>query len=165
MLITTLGYEGLDTETFFQILANHHVQTLVDIRELPLSRKRGFSKSALGENANAFGLKYVHIPELGAPRTARHEYRDSDDWAKFSRIYKKHLSLQTESLDKLSAMMKSDICCLVCFEADHFYCHRHYVADALLEKFNGKLKIIHLAASKTTAASWLRPLAGTASPR
>jgi uncharacterized protein (DUF488 family) len=69
MLITTLGYEGLDTETFFQILANNHVQTLVDIRELPLSRKRGFSKSALGENASAFGLKYVHIPSSSLPKT------------------------------------------------------------------------------------------------
>jgi len=42
----TLGYEGLTIEAFIARLQAAQVKTVVDVRELPLSRKKGFSKSA-----------------------------------------------------------------------------------------------------------------------
>ena len=47
MKLMTVGYEGLRVEEFFDLLVMHGVETLVDIRENPISRKRGFSKNAL----------------------------------------------------------------------------------------------------------------------
>ena len=43
----TIGYEGLSLPRFITILQNYHIHTLVDVRELPLSRKPGFSNGKI----------------------------------------------------------------------------------------------------------------------
>lgn len=35
MTVFTIGYEGLDVQSFVSLLIKHHVRTVVDIRELP----------------------------------------------------------------------------------------------------------------------------------
>jgi len=42
--VFTLGYEGLTIEAFITRLQAAQVKTVVDVRELPLSRKEGGSK-------------------------------------------------------------------------------------------------------------------------
>jgi len=56
--IYTVGYEGLALEEFLQRLQSAKVQIVVDIRDVPLSRKHGFSKTALAAAIGAAGLKY-----------------------------------------------------------------------------------------------------------
>jgi len=55
----TVGYEGLTLEAFIQRLQSSSIQTLVDVRELPLSRKRGFSKRALAESLASHGIMHI----------------------------------------------------------------------------------------------------------
>lgn len=160
MLLTTIGYEGLDVNTFFDILQQNKIETLVDIRELPLSRKRGFSKSALINNAEIAGINYVHISELGAPRNVRHEYRDDEDWQRFSERYKAYLHTQQEPLDQLAELVSRCTCCLMCFEADYRKCHRSYVTNALWVKFDGELQVNHLGQVRTMVPVWHSSLAG-----
>jgi len=160
MLLTTIGYEGLDIQTFFTILQQNEVTTLVDVRELALSRKPGFSKSVLSQNAQLAEIKYIHIPELGAPRIVRHEYREDEDCQRFTERYKAYLKTQKEPLDKLADLVTRESCCLMCFEADFHKCHRRYVASALFARFDGELQINHLVGSKTLIPAWPQPLAG-----
>lgn len=47
MIVYTSGYEGKTIDGFVRQLKEHGIALLVDIRELPLSRKPGFSKSAI----------------------------------------------------------------------------------------------------------------------
>ncbi len=162
MGLATIGYEGLDVETFFGILIGSSIQTVIDIRELPISRKRGFSKTALSTHAASFGLRYVHLPVLGAPRDIRHEYRDDDDWEKFSTRYLAHLKQQGPEIERLVELVQGEECCLLCFEANHLRCHRRYVAGALYAKTGGELKINHLAAREIAPSAWLRPSVGIA---
>jgi len=56
MTVFTIGYEGLDIDAFMSLLAEHGIDTVVDVRELPLSRKPGFSKKALANILNISGL-------------------------------------------------------------------------------------------------------------
>ena len=42
MTIYTLGYEGLDSHSFTATLLTEGIQTVVDVREVPISRKPGF---------------------------------------------------------------------------------------------------------------------------
>ena len=76
MSVFTVGYEGLDIDTFVELLAKHNIDTVVDISELPLSRKCGFSKKALGSALLLHGHEYVHMAALGCPKPVRNEYRD-----------------------------------------------------------------------------------------
>ena len=71
----TLGYEGLTIEAFIARLQAAQVKTVVDVRELPLSRKKGFSKSAFCAALSAHGIAYLHAPALGCPKPIRNQYK------------------------------------------------------------------------------------------
>jgi uncharacterized protein (DUF488 family) len=125
------------------------VTLLVDIRELPISRKPGFNKAALETMAGKRGMKYVHVVELGCPRDIRHEYRADGDWARYTKRFKSHLDDQTEALDKLAAWMRDEHCCLLCYEEDFNFCHRSIVAAKVASLANHDLKINHLTGPMT----------------
>jgi uncharacterized protein (DUF488 family) len=44
MIVFTIGYEWLSIGRFLSLLAEHGIDTIVDVREYPVSRKLGFSK-------------------------------------------------------------------------------------------------------------------------
>ena len=44
----TIGYEGRALDELIAILAANRIERVIDVRELPLSRRRGFSKTPLG---------------------------------------------------------------------------------------------------------------------
>ncbi len=63
----TIGYEGRAVEDFIEDLRFADVEVLVDVRELPHSRRPGFSKSKLSEHVSRAGLEYLHLRSLGSP--------------------------------------------------------------------------------------------------
>jgi uncharacterized protein (DUF488 family) len=76
------------------LLSQHGIETVVDIRELPLSRKRGFSKNALATALYLAGLGYIYLRALGCPKPVRDRYRiDADLWASFARADKSSRAL------------------------------------------------------------------------
>ncbi|WP_075064568.1 DUF488 domain-containing protein [Ornatilinea apprima] len=157
MVLATIGYEGLNIEEFFEILKTNGIETLVDIRELPLSRKPGFSKKSLSERAKAHQIKYLHLSSLGCPKEIRHDYRKDNDWIKYSKRFLAYLRTQSEEIRKLIGLVRLEKCCLLCFEADYHYCHRRYVADEVLFNCDYELDINHLGMVKTEPVAWLRP--------
>lgn len=130
-VIYTIGYEGLTPGEFLDILNAHDIQILIDVRELPLSRKPGFSKRALSELVEEAGLQYIHIQSLGAPRTVRHALRETSDWESYCFGYKNHLSQQEQYLDLLVELSRESRVCLMCFEADYSTCHRSLITERL----------------------------------
>jgi len=145
MQLLTIGYEGLNGSEFFNLLNDAGVEVLVDVRELPLSRKVPFSKNALSRQAELHGLQYRHIQALGCPRPIRNEYRESKDWDWYSTHFLQYLSTQVNALEELKALSSVQRCCLMCYEADANFCHRLYVAQAV-EALNGDgMPAIHLS--------------------
>lgn len=126
----TLGYEGLVLDEFIRRLEEAGVQTVVDVRELPLSRKRGFSKKAFGEALAQAGIAYIHMPALGCPRDVRDAYRADGDWNAYLRRFRAYLKGQGEAVRALAVLSRKTVACLVCFESDFTRCHRSLVADA-----------------------------------
>ena len=129
----TFGYEGQDIEAFIARLQQVGVRTIVDVRELPLSRKKGFSKTALSERLKVAGIAYKHEPALGCPKDIRNRYRDDKDWARYTRSFLSYLKTQREPVRALAKLAKAQAACLICFEADYDTCHRTFVARAANE--------------------------------
>ena len=142
--LMTIGYEALSRAEFFGTLERCRVTMLVDIRELPISRKPGFGKAALEAAVVRRGLKYEHVVELGCPRDVRHDYRADGDWARYTKRFKAHLEGQTEALEKLAGWMKEERCCLLCYEEDFNFCHRSFVAEKVATLVDDDVKINHL---------------------
>ena len=133
MTVFTIGYEGLDIDTFILLLAEHNIETVVDIRELPLSRKPGFSKKALTDVLNRSGFEYVHMADLGCPKLVRDRYREDGSWNRYAARFLKHLKTQRSAIYNLSGLVRRSNCALLCFEADFSFCHRSMVAAAVRE--------------------------------
>jgi hypothetical protein len=144
MKLMTIGYQGLQSKQFFDVLLSNKVETIVDLRELPLSRKLGFSKSALETSAKRHKLNYIHFPALGSPRTIRHDYRDDANWTRFSHRYLAYLDTQNEALQELAELVQNERCCLLCFESDPNFCHRSFVVQRVVKLASSPLTIANL---------------------
>jgi uncharacterized protein (DUF488 family) len=126
------GYELESADQFLKKLEKYKVSRLVDIRELPLSRKKGFSKNALRENLREHGIAYTHLRSLGSPRKIRKELHDGEiDYAVFFKAYRNHLHHNHDAMTSLVATMTGEVIALMCYEVQSELCHRSIVADEL----------------------------------
>ncbi len=145
MKIYTVGYEGLDIDSFLSLLAENDIETVVDVREMPLSRKPGFSKKSLEAVLNLSGREYVHMVALGCPKPVRDRYRADGNWKRYTEGFLKYLATQDDAVAELAALAATTNCALLCYEADHNFCHRSMVADAVKQQFRARIQ--HLQAS------------------
>lgn len=140
----TIGYEGLSLERLIAVLKENCVHTLVDVRELPLSRKPGFSKTRLSEALKLADIHYVSLKALGSPRPLRHEFRETGDWSSFSSRFLEYLQGQVDVVEELAGQAHDETVCLMCFERDHTVCHRGLVAEVTAEVASDDLRVQHL---------------------
>ncbi|MEM6383035.1 MAG: DUF488 domain-containing protein [Pseudomonadota bacterium] len=142
-IVYTIGYEGTDIERFIRSLKLVGIKRLADVRAVPISRKKGFSKNKLRERLEMEGIEYVHLSSLGDPKPGR-EAAKRGDYALFEEIYGAHIQTieAQEELDELRGQVATDPTCLLCFEREARYCHRSIVADHLVA--TGDLQILNL---------------------
>lgn len=140
----TLGYEGQNIDVFISELKKNRIDTLVDIRELPLSRKKGFSKKALVNKLEEENIRYVHFKNLGSPSEIRKKVREDKNYKSFFSKFSEYLSNQGECLKAVLELTEFQNCCLLCFEKDPEICHRMIVAKEILNMDRKGLTIEHL---------------------
>lgn len=133
----SIGYEGADLDRFVATLKQANVDVLLDVREIPISRRKGFSKSALREALETAGIAYRHEKQLGSPKTIRHRLREDKNYSRFFRDFDKHLDKQIDLLETLARELKGNVA-LMCYEKDHSVCHRTPVIEALADMLNKK---------------------------
>jgi uncharacterized protein (DUF488 family) len=143
--VFTTSYEGRSLEDFLADLRARGVRLVADVREAPISRKRGFSKSALADALARTGIAYRHIRALGCPKPVRDAYREDGDWVRYTKSYMKHLREQRPAVEELVSLTDAEPTALLCYEADFNRCHRTYVARAVAER-SGAL-VCHITAS------------------
>lgn len=131
--VFTIGYEGTDIERFMATLHAVRIAALVDVRAIAISRKKGFSKTALRTRLNAEGIAYHHLNELGDPKPGRDAAR-AGRLGEFRQIYNNHLrSADAQaSLKKLAELALAQSVCLLCFERDPTHCHRSIITAHLI---------------------------------
>ena len=149
MNLFTFGYEGLSVDVFIRRLKAAGVRRVVDVRQLPLSRKPGFSKNALAAELAKAKIVYEHVAALGCPRPIRDRYKETADWAVYTKAYGAYLATQKDVVAGLARVAKRETVCLVCFEADFTRCHRSLVARACVRA--GGPPTLHLTATEAIA--------------
>jgi uncharacterized protein (DUF488 family) len=132
--VFTVGHSTRSGEEFVKILNSCDIDSLVDVRSFPGSRRcPQFNKDALSEFLAAHKIEYRHFPSLGGRRKTRADskniawrnasfraYADHMESAEFKQGIKELLELATE---KRIAIM--------CAEAVWWRCHRSVIADYL----------------------------------
>jgi uncharacterized protein (DUF488 family) len=139
----TIGYEGATPDDLIDRLRDAGVERVVDVRELPLSRRRGFSKSPLAEALTGAGIRYEHVRALGNPKPNRERWKAGDSQGG-AREFRRHLHNGSRAaLNQLAESVPSEKTCLLCFEASHQDCHRALIAGAIAEQLP-RVAVVHL---------------------
>jgi uncharacterized protein (DUF488 family) len=134
-----MGYEGREVSAFVADLVDRQVSRLVDVRLTPISRKRGFSKTALRTALAEAGIAYDHRRELGNPKDNRAGFGGTEAELEQAKVAYADLltgdDAQT-SLDELGDLARRERIALLCFEADQRRCHRDVVLDELARRLS-----------------------------
>jgi len=144
--VGSVGYERYkDNAGFARLLHDAGVECLVDVRELPISRRRGYAKTALCQAMAAVGIDYVHVRALGNPKPFRSLYK-SGRVAEGRARYEQHLLTECrEALGQLVPLLRERPSALMCVEHDPTTCHRTVILDALREEFGIDLEVAEIS--------------------
>jgi uncharacterized protein (DUF488 family) len=126
--IAHLGYQGRSPDDVVDALRAAGIEVLIDVRELPWSRRAEFSKKALAERLARDGIRYVHLRSAGNPRAIR---KSDAPGAEILARFRAHLSEHPQVLDEIVAAAGGAPAALLCYEADVAACHRSVLLDAL----------------------------------
>lgn len=125
MRIFTIGYEGATVPEFVSSLQKAGVERVIDVRALPLSRRPGFSKTALKGALEDGGIEYLHLKALGTPSAGRTAAR-AGRHAEMARIYAGQLELPEAIAQsaQMLALATEKPTALLCMEREPQHCHR-----------------------------------------
>jgi uncharacterized protein (DUF488 family) len=137
MTVFTIGYEQSDPVSFLRLLKLHKIDLIVDVRQIPLSRKKGFSKNQLKQMLAKGGIDYFHMQALGAPKVIRDRLRNSGSWHEYVRSYLKVLETKEEEVLTLFQFAQRQSICLLCFERRPEECHRSLITRDMEARKNG----------------------------
>ena len=134
--IYTVGHSTYPIERFVELLGQHTVKALVDVRSFPSSRRwPQFNQGALQNSLANAGVEYRWMKQLGgrrhgvrpdSPHTAWthpafHSYADYADTDEFG-----------AGLDELIEIATSRRVAYMCSEGLWWRCHRRIISDHLL---------------------------------
>ncbi|MGA6113389.1 DUF488 domain-containing protein [Agrobacterium radiobacter] len=130
--IFTIGYEGTDIERFVKTLKAVGINAIADVRAVPLSRKKGFSKNTLRDRLKEAGIEYFPMQVLGDPKPGR-DAAKAGDYDTFKKIYSAHIDQPEVScaIADLAIEAREMNVCLLCFERDPKTCHRFIVGERM----------------------------------
>jgi hypothetical protein len=135
-----IGYQGRDLNGFLAEIAALGVQTVVDVRLNPVSRKPGFSRRALKAALEQIGVRYQHEPALGNPADNRAGFAGAPPELVSARERFRQLMIGSEAsaaLNRIAEESRDSRMALLCFESDQQCCHR----DVLLEGLQTRLAL------------------------
>lgn len=129
------GYEKESISGFLGKLRKNKITTVIDVREIPLSRKNGFSQKNLYKELSENEIKYYHFVGLGSPNILRKRLRDTGDYLNFFKDYRKYIKNKGSLVNKVIKLVINNgkNSALLCFEKYTDLCHRSIIASEILK--------------------------------
>jgi uncharacterized protein (DUF488 family) len=132
----TIGHSTRSLEELIEVLQAHGIQTLVDIRSFPMSRRLPhFNRESLERSLQEAGIRYVWMKELGGRRKKIRD--DSPNVALRSPGFRNYADyMLTEdfqrAIQELLRLAEHSRTVYMCAERLYFRCHRMLVSDWLV---------------------------------
>ncbi|MEX2558905.1 MAG: DUF488 domain-containing protein, partial [Pirellulales bacterium] len=120
-VVYTIGHSTHDLHEFVDLLKQHEVAAVADVRSQPNSRLEHFRRGPLQDGLNSEGIGYVFLGrELGARRDEPECYVDGQ--AAYDRVAE--LPAFLEGLARLERRASDHVIALMCAEREPLDCHR-----------------------------------------
>jgi uncharacterized protein (DUF488 family) len=132
-LLYTVGHSTRSLDELVETLQAHSIETLVDIRAFPMSRRLPqFNRESLAKSLPAAGIRYVWMKTLGGYRKKSRE--DSPNIGLRNASFRNYADymLTTEfenATADLVALAEGSRTAYMCAERVYFRCHRMLVSD------------------------------------
>ena len=134
MTIWTIGHSTRSIEELLAVLGAHGIETVVNVRRFPGSRRLPqFGSSALESALAEQGVGYRWIGELGGRRQPN-SASPNDAWRNAAfRAYADHMATEefAGGLFELEMIASGSASAIMCAEALWWRCHRRLIANAL----------------------------------
>jgi uncharacterized protein (DUF488 family) len=136
MTIYTIGHSNHATERFVDLLQQHDIRALVDIRRFPSSRRYPqFNRPSLATTLEQHGIEYHWLEALGGHR--KEGLADSPNLGirdPAFRNYANHMFGDEfrQGADRLLEIAKNMRVVTMCAESSFHQCHRKLLSDFLL---------------------------------
>ena len=159
LAVFTIGHSTRTLDEFIGLLQAYGISLVVDVRTVPRSRHNPqFNKETLPGSLKPFGVKYIHMPEIGGLRQPK---RDSSNlgWRNSSfRGYADYMQTKefTDNLLKIIELARENRLALMCAEALPWRCHRSLISDALVVRH---VKVKHVISATSTITHELNEIA------
>jgi len=132
----TVGHSNKSLEAFLELLKEHNIEVLVDVRSFPTSKIGYFKREEMERWLPEYGIEYVWLgKELGGYRRGG---------------YRAHVrtKLFKEGIKKLLGIASQKRPCIMCMEPNPKYCHRRYISAHLKQK---GIEVQHIVAKGQTS--------------
>ena len=135
-ILYTIGHSTRTLDDLIDALRAHQIQTLVDIRAFPMSRRLPqFNRDSLELTLPAAGIRYQWMKALGGYRKKILE--ESPNIALRNQSFRNYADYMLtgefdQAISNLLALAETSRTAYMCAERPHFRCHRMLVSDWLV---------------------------------
>jgi len=132
----TIGHSTRSLDELIEALKAHTIETLVDIRAFPMSRRLPqFNRESFVKNLPAAGIRYVWMKALGGYR--KQILDDSPNIALRNQSFRNYADYMLtpefeQAMKELLALAAQARTAYMCAERVYFRCHRMLVSDWLV---------------------------------
>ena len=136
MSLYTIGHSTRTLDDLIETLRAHEIQTLVDIRAFPMSRRLPhFNRESLGNALAQTGITYRWLPALGGRRKKTRD--DSPHVALRNDSFRNYADYMLtaefeQGVEELLKLAERSRTAYLCAERVYFHCHRMLVSDWLV---------------------------------
>jgi len=130
VFVWTIGHSNRSIETFLDLLKEHSIEVLVDVRSFPTSKIEHFKREEMERWLPEHRIQYVWLgKELGGYRRGG---------------YRAHMrtKLFREGIKRLLETAAQKKTCIMCMEPNPKYCHRRFISAYLERKGANVIHII-----------------------
>ncbi|MFH1735659.1 MAG: DUF488 domain-containing protein [bacterium] len=132
----SIGYEGRTIQDLIDLLKTHEIEQVIDVRLMPVSRRKYFCKNNLSAYLREEGIEYLHIRSAGNPY-----YKQRDDVELCLKLYTGYLKDHPDVMDSVFSKLSDSHTAVLCYERDHVDCHRNVLLRQISKSVH-KIEVI-----------------------
>jgi uncharacterized protein (DUF488 family) len=150
----TIGHSNHSSEQFLDLLRQHEIEALVDIRRFPSSRTfPHFNRDNLSNELAANDIEYTWIESLGGRRPKAKDFVSPNTGLRNESFRNYADYMMTDEfrigMNKLSEIAGAKRTAIMCAESVFWRCHRRLVSDFVLANGGAVQHIFPSGESKT----------------
>jgi uncharacterized protein (DUF488 family) len=156
--IYTIGHSTRELNELVSALQAHGINTLVDIRAFPRSRRLPhFNRENLQRELPNVAIEYVWLQQLGGRR--KRQSKDSPNIALRNDSFRNYADYMltaefADGIGQLAQISANGLTAIMCAERVYFHCHRMLVADYLTARGH---EVLHIEDEKPARPHRLMP--------